>query len=96
MKDAAEKNKQCAKILPGSLWKLNGASPLLLDTDMLCALADGMLSQEWSDARAKDSVIAFEEDEEPPRTHLPTAKHNNPDDPMLNPAVREYGLSFSI
>merc|ERR1711965_308222 len=41
MKDAAEKKKQCAKILPGTLWKLTGASPLLLDTDMLCALADG-------------------------------------------------------
>ena len=97
MKDAAEKNKQCAKILPGSLWKWTGASPLLLDTNMLSALADGMLSQEWSDARAKDSVIAFEEDEEPPRTHLPTAKHNNPDDPMLNPAVRRvWSLFFDL
>ena len=45
MKDAAEKKKLCAKILPGSLWKLKGASPLLLDTDMLCALADAKLQQ---------------------------------------------------
>ena len=96
MKDAAEKQKQCAKILPGTLWKLTGASPLLLDTNMLCALADGMLSQEWSDARAKDKVLAFE-DEEPPRTHLSTAKHNDPKDPMLNPDVRRvWGLFFDL
>ena len=48
---------------------------------MLCALADGMLSQEWSDARAKDKVVAFE-DEEPPHTHLSTAKHDDDQDKL--------------
>ena len=41
--------------------------------------------------------LRIEEDEEPPRTHLPTAKHDDDKDPMLNPHVRRvWSLFFDL